>query len=134
MLMDREQTFQCLKFGDIKGETESLIVGAQDQALGTSYFKRKVLKEESESKSRLCKEYEETIDHVISGCPVLTKNEYITRHDKVCTYLLYSIRREFGIEVPDNWYSYVPKPICEHEDITVLWNQGAQTERFGQIE
>jgi hypothetical protein len=27
--------------GDIKGETESLIVVAQDQALGTNYFKEK---------------------------------------------------------------------------------------------
>jgi hypothetical protein len=30
--------------------------------------------------------------------------------------------------VPDNWYSHVPKPVCKHEDITVLWNQGVQTE------
>jgi hypothetical protein len=31
--------------------------------------------------------------------------------------------------VPDNWYSYVPKPVCENEDITVLWNQVVQTDR-----
>jgi predicted RNA-binding protein with RPS1 domain len=41
MLVDREQTYRWLKFGDIKGETESLIVVAQDQALGTNYFKIK---------------------------------------------------------------------------------------------
>jgi hypothetical protein len=76
MLMDREQTYRWLKFGDIRGETESLIVLAQDQALGTNYFKRKVLKEETESKCRLYKEYEETIDHLASGCPILAKNEY----------------------------------------------------------
>jgi hypothetical protein len=27
-----------LKFGDIKGETESTIVAAQDQAISTNYF------------------------------------------------------------------------------------------------
>jgi hypothetical protein len=43
-------------------------------------------------------------------------------------HLHYSIYREFRIEVSDNWYLYVPKPVCEHEDITVLWNQGVQTE------
>jgi hypothetical protein len=32
MLVDRKQTYRWLKFGDIKGETESLIVAAQDQA------------------------------------------------------------------------------------------------------
>jgi hypothetical protein len=28
---------------------------------------------------------------------------------------------EFGTEVPDNWYSYVSKPVCEHEDQR-MWN------------
>lgn len=128
-LVDKEQTYRWLKFGGIKGETESLIVAAQDQAISTNYFKRKILKEEIGSKCRLCKEYEETIDHLTSGCPVLAKNEYIVRHDKVCMHLHYSICKEFGIEVPDNWYSHVPKSVCEHEDITVLWNQGVQTDR-----
>jgi hypothetical protein len=28
-----------------------------------------------------------------------------------------------------NWYSHIPKPETEHEDVTVLWNQGIQTDR-----
>jgi hypothetical protein len=64
-----------------KGETESTIVAAQDQVIGRNYFKRKLLKEEIESRCRLCKEYEETIDHRTSGCPTLAKNEYVIRHD-----------------------------------------------------
>jgi hypothetical protein len=27
------------------------------------------------------------------------------------------------------WYSHIPKSVTEHEDITVLWKQGAQTDR-----
>jgi hypothetical protein len=34
-----------------------------------------------------------------------------------------------GIETTENWYSHLPKPVCQHEDITVLWNQGIQTDR-----
>jgi hypothetical protein len=49
-------------------------VAAQDQAISTDYFKRKILEEEIESRCRLCKEYEETIDHLTSGCPILAKN------------------------------------------------------------
>jgi len=26
----------------------------------------------------------ETIDHIISACPILAKEQYIKRHDKVC--------------------------------------------------
>jgi hypothetical protein len=62
-----------LKFGDIKGETESTIVAAQDQALSKNCFKEKILKEGIESKWQLCKEYKETTDHLTSGCPILAK-------------------------------------------------------------
>jgi hypothetical protein len=92
-------------------------------------MKRKILKEEIESRCRLCKEYEETIDHQTSGCPTLAKDEYVIRDDKVCTHLHYSIRKTFGIETTENWYSHIPKPVSQHEDITVLWNQGVQTDR-----
>jgi hypothetical protein len=37
--------------------------------------------------------------------------------------------KTLGIETTENWYSHVPKPVCQHEDITVLWNQGVQTDR-----
>jgi hypothetical protein len=30
----------------------------------------------------------------------------------------------------ENWYSHIPKPVCEHEDIAVMWNQGVQTREF----
>jgi hypothetical protein len=34
-----------------------------------------------------------------------------------------------GIETTEIWYSHIHKSICQHEDITVLWNQGVQTDR-----
>ena len=40
-LVDIEQSYRWLKSGDIKGETESTIVAAQDQAISTNYFKKK---------------------------------------------------------------------------------------------
>jgi hypothetical protein len=59
----------------------------------------------------------------------VAKNEYVIRHDKVCTQLHYSICKTLGTETTENWYSHIPKPVCHHEDITVLWNQGIQTDR-----
>jgi hypothetical protein len=115
-LVDKGQSYWWLKFGHIKE--------AQDQAISTNYFKRKILKEEIENKCWLCKEYEKTIDHLTSGCPILAKNEYIIRHDKVCTHLHYSMCKTLGTETTENWYTHIPKPVCQHENITVLWNQG----------
>ena len=42
---------------------EITIVAAQDQTISTNHFKKKNLKEEVESKCRLCKQNEEAIDH-----------------------------------------------------------------------
>jgi hypothetical protein len=48
--VDKEQSYRWLKFGIIKGETESTIAAAHDQAIRTNFFKRKILKEEIESR------------------------------------------------------------------------------------
>jgi hypothetical protein len=44
------------------------------------------------------------------------------------THPYYSIKT-LGIETTENWYPHIPKPVCQHEHITVLWNQGVQTDR-----
>ena len=105
-LVNIEQAYRWLKSGDVKGETESTIVAAQDQAISTNYFKNKIFKEEIESECRLCKQLEETIDHLTSGCPILAKNEYLMRHDKVCSHLRYSICKALGIQTIYKRYTH----------------------------
>jgi len=107
-LVDIEQSYRWLKSGDMKGETESKIVTAQDQAISTNYFKNKILKEEIESKCRLCKQHEEIIENLNSEIPILAKNEYLMRHDKICTHLHYSICKALSTETTDNWYTHMP--------------------------
>jgi hypothetical protein len=89
-----------------KGETESKIVAAQDRVISTNLFMNKILKEETESKCRLCKKHEETIDHLTSGCPILVNSEYLMRHDKVCKLLHYSICKALGNETRDKEYTH----------------------------
>jgi hypothetical protein len=109
--VDKEESYQWLKFGDIRGETEHTAVAAQDQALSRDCFKKTILKEERESKSQMCKEYEETTDHLTSGCPILAKDEYTMRHDKVFTHLHYSNCKKLGIVTVENWYSHIIKAV-----------------------
>jgi REP element-mobilizing transposase RayT len=51
--VDKEQSYRWLKFGDLKGYSESTIVTAQYLALSSSYFKRKILREDIENKKLL---------------------------------------------------------------------------------
>ena len=49
-LISEEDTFLCLSKVDLKAETESEIVAAQDQALQTKYYATKILSTETDSK------------------------------------------------------------------------------------
>jgi len=66
-LVDIGQSYRWLKYEDIKEKTESVIVAAEDKATSTNYFKNKILREETDSKCRLYKQHEETIDHLPEG-------------------------------------------------------------------
>ena len=74
--MRNEQPYRWLKFGDIKEKTEITIVTAQNQAIRINYLKNTIFKEEIDSKCQLCKQQEETIDHLTTGCPILVKNDF----------------------------------------------------------
>jgi len=75
-LITEEDTFLWLSKRDLKVETESEMVAAHDQALRTKYHATKILNTETESKCRLCQQFDETIDHIISACPILAKEQY----------------------------------------------------------
>ena len=131
-LISEEDTFLWLSKGDLKVETESEIVAAQDQALQTKYYATKILNTETDSKCRLCQQFDETIDHIISAYQLLTKEQYIKRHDGVCAQLHFNIRKETGVQLDTkHWYEHVPKSVetSQGGKITILWNQQVQTDR-----
>jgi hypothetical protein len=53
-LVSKEDKFLWLSTGDMKGETESETIAAQDQALQTKYRRTKILQTEIDSKCKLC--------------------------------------------------------------------------------
>jgi len=74
------------------------------EAINTNYFKNTILKEETDSKYRLCKRHKETIDHLNSGCPLWQKNTYLMRNDKV--HAIYSTCRALGIKMTNGTHTH----------------------------
>ena len=131
-LISEEDTFLWLSKGDLKAGTESEIVAAQDQALKTKYYATKLLSTETDSKCRLCQQFDETIDHRKLTCLILAKEHYIKRHDRVCSQLHFNICKETGVKLgKKHWYEHVPKAVETSQGckITVLWNQQVQPDR-----
>ena len=101
-LIGAEDTFLWLS-------KESEIVAAQDQALQTEYCATKILNTETDSKCRLCQQFDETIDRIISACPIPAKEQYIKRHDRVSAQLHFNICKETGVQLDKkHWYEHVP--------------------------
>jgi hypothetical protein len=107
-------------------------VAAQDQAIHTKYYATKILNTERESKCRHCQQFDETMDHIISACPVLAKEKYIKRHDRVSAQLHFNICKERGVQLDKKlWYEHFPKPVETRQGgkVTILWNEQVQTDR-----
>jgi hypothetical protein len=101
-LISEEDTCLLLSKEDLKAETESERVAAQDQAIRTKYYATKILNTETDSKCRLCQKFDETIDHIISACPILAKEQFIKRRDRVCAQMHFNICKETGVQLEKN--------------------------------
>ena len=125
-------THQWLRSLGLKGETEGFILAAQDQSLFTHNYQANVLHNGADESCRFCEDKLETIDHLVSGCSVLTPNEYKNRHDRVGQYLHWKIINHFSIETNSNWYEQHPEAVTEGKNVTILWDFPVHTDRMIQ--
>ena len=68
-----KKTWEWLKKGRLKKETEGMIMAAQDQALRTDSIKRIIDKQNVSAKCRMCGEGDETVSHIVSECKKLAQ-------------------------------------------------------------
>ena len=108
-------------------------MAAQDQVLQTKYYATKILNTDTDSKCRICQQFDETIDHVTSACPILAKERCIKRHDRVCAQLHFNICKGTGGQLDKkHWYEHVPKSVATSQGgkVIILWNLQVQTDRI----
>jgi hypothetical protein len=75
----------------------------------------------------MCQQHDEKIDHKISACPILAKEEYVKRHDRAHAQLHFTCK-ETGVKLDKE---LVPELVeTSHESkVTILWNQQLKTDR-----
>ena len=127
--VEKEKTHKWLKSPGLKGETEGLIIAAQDQSLATRSYHNKIIKDGTDPKCGMCNEFEETIDHIVAGCPVLAKTEYIQRYDKAAGYLHWRISKHYHFPAAYKWYEHKPEKVTENETATILWDMPVNTDK-----
>ena len=126
MLIRRIQT---IGLDQTSKEKQGLLTAAQDQALYTRNYQKNIVGNEIDSRCRMCYKQSETIDHIISGCEVLAKVEYIERHNKAAAFVHWNICNDQGTKTGDNWYEHQPDTITNTDTHTVLGDMIVQTDR-----
>ena len=123
------QNPQLVSTPGLKSKTEGFIIAAQDQCIKTNYYRDQILKDGTDPMCRICGQFQETADHLVSGCPELAKTEYIQRHNKAAAYLRWTIRKHYNVKVQDKHYEHEPATVTENQTATILWDMPIQSDK-----
>lgn len=127
--INKELTVKWLNDGRMKGETESLLIAAQDQALNTRFHQRHILHQPVASVCRLCFKAEEHISHLVSGCEALAATEYLQRHNRVAGYVHWRILMHLKVPVVEKYYLHEPDKVVKTENQVIMWDHAVTTDR-----
>ena len=123
-----DQCWAWLQNGDLKRETESLIVAAQNQSIRTNLVTAKIDESQGGFLCRMCRKVDESIDHTVSGCSKLAQKEYKRRHDNLGKIVHWKLGRKCNFEAGDKWYEHEPESVLENEGYKILRDFSIQTD------
>ena len=78
-----------------------------------------------DKRSRVCYQRDETIEHLVAGCKVLTNNEYLTRHNRALMIMAVAWAKEYELVSKDTtWYSerWERGTVTENDKGKLVWN------------
>ena len=115
-----DQSWAWLQNGDLKKETERLIVAAQ--SIRTNLVRAKIDKSQGDSLCRMCRKVDKSIDRIASGCSKLAQKEYKRRHDNLGKIVHWKLAKKCNFEAEDKWYEHEPESVLENENYKILWD------------
>ena len=124
--ISHQKTWTWLRKGNLKRETESLLIAAQDNGIRTNHIEARIDKTQPNSKCRLCGDRDETINHIISECCKLVQKGYKARHDWVGKVIHWEMCKKFKFDHSNKWYMHNPAPVLENDTHKLLWDFNIQ--------
>ena len=119
---ETEKTWTWLRKWNLKGETESLLIAAQNNTIRTNHIKARTHKKLRSCRCRLCGDRDETIHHIISECSKLAQTKYKTKHDWVGRIIHWELCRNLKFDNTNKWYMHNPESVLENETYKLIWD------------
>ena len=110
-----DQCWTWLQNGDVKRDTESIIVVGQNKSIRANLVKTKIDKNQGYSLCRVCRKVDESIDHIVSCCSKLAQKEYKRRQKYLGKIVHWKLPG-------DKWYENELERALGNEDYKILWD------------
>ena len=123
------QSNSWIQKSNLKPPTEALITAAQDQALPTKWHTTNITKTTTDPLCRRCGKFNETVAHIVSGCPDLAQGVYLNRHNAVASYIHWQLSKKENLPCSSSWYDHEPHKVVENENIKVLYDFTIRTDK-----
>ena len=106
--ISHKKTWTLLRKGNLKRETESLLIAAQNNTIRTNDVKARIDKMQQNIRWRLCDNRDKTINHKISEYSKLVQRGYKTRYDWVEEGIQWELCQKFKFDHTNKWYMHNP--------------------------
>ena len=81
----------------------------------------------------MCKQADETVNHLLSECSKMAQKEFKRRHDWVGKKIHWEACLKYGFDVKSKWYENEPVTTMEKDVCTILWDFNIQTDHVIQV-
>ena len=120
--ISHEKTWTRLRKRNLKRETESLLIAAQNNAIRINHIKARIDKMQQNSNCKLCGDRDETINHIISECSKLAPIEYKTRLNWLGKVAHWKLYKKFKFDHRNKWYMLNSTSVLENNTHQLLWD------------
>lgn len=130
--IDTIASHKWLAHGDLFSETEGFMLAIQDKVIKTKNYRKHILKDSTlqNDKCRKCHRSNETIEHITSGCTLLTQTDYLHRHNQLANII--HLRLALKHKLLDNstaYYKYIPQTVLENETHKMYYDRAIITDK-----
>ena len=110
-------------------QSEGYICAMQELAIFTKWHEVHILKKSTSDKCRICGKEPETTTHLLAGCDVLAKKEYLDRHNQVARYIHHSVCKSFNFPTEKKWHLHKPTEVVMDQMVEIIWDMILATDR-----
>ena len=129
--IDKQASNKWLQVGDLFSETEGFIVAIQDKVISTKNYRKHIVKDGSiEDKCRKCHMTSETIEHIVSGCPLLAQTYYLHRHNQIANIIHQKLAIKYKLlQESTPYYKYKPQAVLDNQNYKLYYDRAVITDQ-----